>query len=223
MADCRRAPALHPGRRLHDDAVRGQPGRGRARRRRPHDERDAAVRELDEPVRDDVRAAADRPGRRLPGAHLHARAASCRSPATRRSAPATPGCEAGGTPQARRRDRAGVRRRPRAGAADGRRAGVRGAAAAALRPGRRGRSSTRSRDVLRHRARRRSSTPSWADNGPGWIAVLLAERRGRCSPSGRASIDLDIGVVGPVSGRLARGASRCARSSRRTARPSRTR
>ena len=71
------------------------------------------VRPLDEPLRDDVRAAADAARRRLPGPDLHARPTSCRSPGTRRWARATPGCEAGGRPRRRRR-RAGVRRRTRA-------------------------------------------------------------------------------------------------------------
>ena len=86
-----RGARIHPGRRVHHDAVRGQPRRRRARRHGPQHRGDAAVRELDESVRDDVRPAADRARGRLPGAHLHAHRRAPRSRATRRSAPATPG------------------------------------------------------------------------------------------------------------------------------------
>lgn len=61
----------------------------------------------------------------------------------------------------------------------------------------------------------------WADNGPGWLAVLLRDADAvlalRPGP-----VDLDLGVVGPhPPGRLRR--LRCGRSSRCTVRPSRTR
>ena len=36
----------------------------------------------------------------------------------------------------------------------------------------------------------------WADNGPGWVAVLLDERRGGARAAARASTDLDLGVAG---------------------------
>ena len=42
-----------------------------------------------------------------------------------------------------------------------------------------------------------SWTPQWADNGPGWVAVLLDERRGGAGAAARRRVDLDIGVVGP--------------------------
>ena len=82
------AAPVRPGRRLHHQAVPRQPGRGRARRRRARRRADAALRELDEPVRDDVRAAADRPGGRLPRPHLHAGAgAAVRRPPDARHVP----------------------------------------------------------------------------------------------------------------------------------------
>ena len=121
-----------------DVAVPRQPGRRRARRRRADDRGDAALRPLDEPVRDDVRAAAEHARGRLPGPHLHAgRRAALRRPPDAR-APATPGS----APAARRRgptiDRAGVRGRARHGPPRRGRSGLRRAAAAALGPGRGG-------------------------------------------------------------------------------------
>ena len=84
-------PPVRPGRRLHPRPVLRQPGGGRARRRRSRHGGDAALRALDEPVRDDVRPAAGQRRRGLPRADLHAGDASCRSPGIRRSAPATRG------------------------------------------------------------------------------------------------------------------------------------
>ncbi len=61
----------------------------------------------------------------------------------------------------------------------------------------------------------------WADNGPGWIAVLLASADEvlalRPGPT-----DLDLGVAGRIR-RAVRLPSRCARSCRRTARRTRIR
>ena len=79
------------------------------------DRADAALRPLDEPVRDDVRAAADATRRRLPRADLHPvpRAALRRPP----DAGHLPRLARGRRrPARRRRDRAGVRRRPGPGA-----------------------------------------------------------------------------------------------------------
>ena len=43
----------------------------------------------------------------------------------------------------------------------------------------------------------------WVDNGPGWVAVLLADAAAVLAVR-PAPIDLDIGVVGPLSARVAR-------------------
>ena len=66
------AAAVPAGGCLHDRGLPGQPGRRRARRPRPRLRSDAAVRALDEPLGDDVRAAGERSCRRLPPTHLHA-------------------------------------------------------------------------------------------------------------------------------------------------------
>ena len=79
-------------------------------------------------------------------------------------------------------------------------------------------------DEERRRARRRRAAASragdivdaqWADNGPGWVAVLLETRR-RCSRSSPGFVDLDLGVVGPHPDGGEAG-WRCAPSSPRTA------
>ena len=123
--------------------------------------------------RDDLPAAAHRPGGRLPAADLHPRRASCRSPVTRPSARPTPGWRPGGVPAARRRRRAGVRRRAGRGAAR-RAARLRRAAAGALAARSPTRTSTGSpppcgigRDDVVDAA--------WVDNGPGWVGVLLRD------------------------------------------------
>jgi predicted PhzF superfamily epimerase YddE/YHI9 len=59
----------------------------------------------------------------------------------------------------------------------------------------------------------------WVDNGPGWVAVLLASADEVLALSPGFD-ELDIGVVGPYR-RVGRRPSRCGRSSRRTARWSR--
>ena len=104
--------ALHPGRRLHRRAAAGNPlavvhDADGARRRA-----DAGVRALDQPVA--RRPSCCRPPTRPPTTACASSrpAASCRSPAIRRSAAATPGWSAGGVPQARGRGGAAVRRRP---------------------------------------------------------------------------------------------------------------
>ena len=63
---------------------------------------------------------------------------------------------------------------------------------------------------------------AWADNGPGWVAVLLRERGGRAGAAARATSTSTSASSGPTR-RARRWPSRCARSSPRTARPSRTR
>ena len=62
---------------------------------------------------------------------------------------------------------------------------------------------------------------SWADNGPGWVAVLLASAEAVLAVKPGIT-DLDLGLVGPTRrGRPRR--SRSGRSSPRTAPPPRTR
>ena len=61
----------------------------------------------------------------------------------------------------------------------------------------------------------------WADNGPGWVAVLL-EDAGAVLAVRPGSANLDLGIVGAYP-RARRRRSRCGRSSRRTASSSRTR
>ena len=80
------------------------------------DDADAALRALDEPVRDDLPAAADRPGGRLPRAHLHPRRrAAVRRPSDARHLPRL--ARRRRHAAERGRDRAAMRRRPRAHAA----------------------------------------------------------------------------------------------------------
>ena len=168
-----RAAPLPPGRRLHHRAYHGNPV--------------AVV--LDGDGLRPRRCSASRTGRTCPrrrsccrrrspapttGCGSSRRRASCRSPGIRRSAPATRGSRtaarrAAATTSCRSAAAGLVRVRRTRG-----RAGLRRAAAAALRPGRRGRGRAHRRRCSDRRARR-SSTPQWADNGPGWVAVLLAD------------------------------------------------
>ena len=62
---------------------------------------------------------------------------------------------------------------------------------------------------------------SWADNGPGWVAVLLASAEAVLAVKPGTS-DLDLGLVGPYPPDRRRR-SRSGRSSPRTASPPRTR
>ena len=200
MTDSRHAAALPGGRRLHDDAVPGESRRRRARRRgsrRPSRCSGSPTGRTSRRPPSCCRRATRTP---TTASASSRRSRSCRSPGTRRSAPATPGSR---RPAARRRraDRAGVRRRARADPADAGPAGVRGAAARALGPGRRERLAQVAA-ALSIEPRRRSWTPQWVDNGPGWVAVLLEtaeavlaapagarrprRRRRRAVPGGRA-------------------------------------
>ena len=161
----------------------------------PDDRADAAVRELDEPVGDHVRAAARGPPARITG---------CGSSPRPRELPfaghPTLGtCHAwlgaGGTPRAGGRDRAGMPGGPGAGPAQRGRAGLRGAAGAAGRPARR-------RTCWRRWRRRCGSTgpPSWTRPGrttarAGSRCCWTAPRR--CWPSSPADTDLDLGLAGP--------------------------
>ena len=130
------------------------------------------------------------------------RSPSCRSPATRRSAPATPGSRAATTTG----DDASSRSAPPASSPIRRTAGGLAFAAPPLI-----RSGPVDEQLIGehrrragHRAAPRSSTPQWVDNGPGWVAVLLesAEAVLAVRPS---YADLDIGVVGPHPAGCARG------------------
>ena len=132
---------------------------------------------------------------------------------------ATPGWEQADGPAPGRR-RAGTPGRAGQGPADspGRgRPGVRGPAAGASGP---------VEDPVAERVARALNIPrddivdiAWADNGPGWIAVLLASAEA-ARPSGRARY-MDIGVAAHPDG-SPEAPSRCARSARGSPR-SRTR
>ena len=98
--------------------------------------------------------------------------ASCRSPGTRRSAPVTRGCP----PAARRGGRwrsvqecgaglVAIRRRP----------GLASPPRHSSDPGRWMRSSSRRSPGARVDTRTEIVDAHWADNGPGWVAVLLAD------------------------------------------------
>ena len=101
------------------------------------------------------------------------RSPSCRSPGTRRSAPATPGSrgrEHDGDDVIVQECAAGLVHDPAHRPTGSRSRRRRCSAPARSRSAR----SSEIAGVLRHRAAPRSSTPQWADNGPGWVAVLLA-------------------------------------------------
>ena len=189
------APVL-PGRRVLLRAASGQPRRGGPRRRRAQRRGDAAVRALDEPVRDDVPAHADRPRRPTTGCGSSRRARSCRSPATRPSAARTPGSRPGAcrgpTDEVVQECAAGLLRIRR-----GERLAF--AAPPLLREGP---VTDDERAADPHGAGARptttSSTCSWGDNGPGWVVVLLRDADAVLAvrPDWSSFGDLDIGVVG---------------------------
>lgn len=111
----RETPPLPSGRRLHRGPLPRQSARRRPRRRRPLRGDDAALHQLDQPLRGDVSAAADAcgpPGRgRLPRPHLLPRTrAALRRPSHPRHLPRL--AERRRRP-ARRTHRPGMRRRPR--------------------------------------------------------------------------------------------------------------
>ena len=153
--------------------------------------------QLDELERDDVPAAADGSGSGLSRADLFSgrRAAVRRSPDARYLP-----CMARGRRQAEesRRDRAAVRRRPRAGAPRRQAARVCGAAADAQRRSRRG-------DARLDRAQLRIDgktirAAQWVANGPGWVAVMLGSRDELLAlkPDMANLEPQDIGVVAPM-------------------------
>ena len=135
-----------------------------------------------------------RPERRLPGPHLHARRWSCRSPATRRSAPATPGSRPGDRRAAPTRP---CRMRRRAGRDPPRRGRLAFAARPCSAPGRSTRRTVAAgRGRPRARPARTSLAVEWVDNGPGWVAVLLVTPSACWISARPGSVDLDLGVVG---------------------------
>ena len=161
---------VRPGRRLHRHPVRRQPGGGGARRRRPRHRGDAALRELDEPVGDDVRAAAG--GRAAPttASASSRRSPSCRSPATRRSAPATPGSRAASTTGDDRSCRSAP---PASSPSAARPSGLAFAAPPLIRSGPVEEALIGEIAGALGISRAEIVDAQWADNGPGWVAVLL--------------------------------------------------
>ena len=168
----------------------------------PRRRADAAVRALDEPLGDDVRAAAERRPAPTTGCASSRPSPSCRSPAIRRSARATPGSR----PAASRRRDDVIVQECDAGLVAVRRTddGLAFAAPPLLRSG-----PVEDALVERDRAvlgieRAAIVDAQWADNGPGWVAVLLesADAVLALEPS---YTELDIGAVGAASRRLARG------------------
>ena len=210
----RHATPLRRGRRVHDRARPGQPAGGRAGRHRRWNRRQmqrfARWTNLSETT---FVLPPEDPGRRLPGADLHARRrAAVRRPPDARHVP----CLArGGRPcRATRRHRPGVRR----GAGDG------------AAPRRRRWRSRRRRcsgpgpvdeaDVVAIAAaiglpRSAIVDAQWGDNGPGWVIVLLESADG--GPGGAAR-RRDAGPrdrrAPPAGG--GRSRSRCGRCTRRT-------
>ena len=160
-----------PGRRLRLRPAHRQPGRGRPRRRRPRRRPDAAVRAVDQPVRDDVPAATHQRRRPTTGCGSSPPGASCRSPATRRSAARTPGsrravrraagpsCRSAAPGWSPSRGGTGWRSRRRRCCATARSAT---------------RTSTTITQALRI-SRDDIVDSKWFDNGPGWVGVLLAD------------------------------------------------
>ena len=185
------------------------------------DERDAALRAVDQPVRDDVPAAAHR--RRAPttGCASSRRARSCRSPATRRSARATPGSR----PAASARDPAQIVQECAAGLI---RIGAAGTGSPSPRPrsSAMGRSTRRTSPTSPTRSAsraRRSSMPSGPTTARAGSRVLLTSRRRGPRARSPASVDLRSRRRRPASGRAPRRAFEVRASSRVTGRPSRTR
>ena len=117
---------------------------------------------------------------------------SCRSPATRRSAPATPGSRRA----ARRRASTCCRSAGPGSCACGGGEGLAFAAPPLIRSGPVDEADVQhAADVLKI-SREAIVDAQWADNGPGWMAVLLesAEAVLALEPG---FVDFDLGVVGP--------------------------
>ena len=185
------------------------------------DARMQRLRALDQPVRDHLPAAADRPGGRLPRAHLHARRrAAVRRPSDARQLPRLAG--AGGVPRAPAEVvqecgvglvRAAPRRRP---------ARVRGAAAA-HRAGRRGAAGRGARGARRCDALARARPRSGSTTARAGSALLLGDAadsaRARARPCGAEAAREGRRASAPhPAGRRVRS-SRCAPSRRRSASP----
>ena len=173
------------------------------------DDDDGAGGELDEPVRDDVHRAADGPGADY-RVRIFTPVASCRSPATRRSAPATPGWRRAGGRQPDESSRSALPGWSRC-------ARRRGLAFAAPPLVRRGRST---RDLGSWRGPDRPARPivdaEWVDNGPGWVGVLLESAAGARPAGATRVVELFVGLVG-LHPPARRRRSKSGRSSRRTA------
>ena len=158
---------LQAGRRLHHPAVLRQPGRGRPRRRRARHGHDAAHRGVDEPLRDDLRAAPDRPQARTTACGSSRRAPSCPSPAIRPSAVRTPSSRPASSPPSRS---CGRNARPACSALRSRARAPSGGSRSRRRP---------------RRSNRSGRTPSARSSGRSARASPRA-RPDRSSPSGRA-------------------------------------
>ena len=88
-----------------------------------------------------------------------------------------------------------MRRGARAHPARRGRPGVRRPAVVARRAGRRGASSSASRRCWSF-DRDEILDAAWADNGPGWVAVLLEDGKRRARRAAGQSANLDLGIVG---------------------------
>ena len=216
------AARVPPGRRVHDRARARQPARGRARRRRALDRGDAAVRHLDEPVRDDVR-------RRVaddPAADYAVRIFTPTAEIPFAGHPTLGTChawlEAGGVPRDPARDRPGVRLGPGRGPPRRRRPRVRASRRCCARDRSTRRISIAVAAGAGHRARR-DRRRDLVRQRPGLDGGPARERRRACSRCGSALAPprpRDRRAVSAGRRRRARGARRVAAS---TARSSRTR
>ena len=180
-----------------------QPGRGRPRRRRPRRRPDAAASRSGPTC--PRRPSCCAPPRPTPttGCGSSPPAASCRSPATRRSAARTPGSR-----QVVRRAATAVVQECAAGLVTIARAErLAFAAPPLLRDGPVSDRGPRPRSPGRCGSRATtSSTAKWCDNGPGWVGVLLEGRPRPSSTSGPTPPRSTDGHrrVGPVDRRTVR-------------------
>ncbi|CAA9327786.1 MAG: Phenazine biosynthesis protein PhzF like, partial [uncultured Nocardioidaceae bacterium] len=171
---------LPAGRRLRRRTAGREPGGRRARRRRARRRGDAALRAVDEPVRDDLPAPAEHPGGRLPGPDLHAgRGAPLRrAPDPRQLPRLARDRRRPGRPRGRR---AGVRGRTGPDPAYAGGAGLRRSAAGALGAGRRAAAGAPRRGP---RGDARCSGRRRLDRQRPWLGVGAARlRRGGARPA----------------------------------------
>ena len=132
-----------------------------------------------------------------------------RSPATRRSAPATRGSRRAACRATRRAivQECGsglveVRRTATGSRSASRRCSARARSTRPTSCGSRPRSASTADEIL---------DATWCDNGPGWMAILLASAAAVLEIRIGPSLHLDLGIVGPVPARARRPRSRCAR------------